>query len=126
MNVLLDTHTLLWALTDETKLSERARRLLPVANTWLSVASLWEILIKARIGKIPLPRPAGPFVMSKLKLNGVQILPVTSDHVLRIESLPDHHRDPFDRMLIAQSLEEQLPLVTADRVFARYPVEVIW
>ena len=126
MNVLLDTHTLLWALTDETKLSERARKLLPIANTWLSVASLWEILIKARIGKIPLPQPAGPFVMSKLKLNGVQILPVTSDHVLRIESLPDHHRDPFDRMLIAQSLEEKLPLVTADRVFARYPVEVIW
>jgi PIN domain nuclease of toxin-antitoxin system len=126
MNILLDTHTLLWALTDESKLSERVRKLLPNASPWLSVASLWEILIKAQIGKIPLPRPTGPFVLSKLKLNGVQILPVTSDHVLRIESLPDHHRDPFDRMLIAQSLEEKLPLVTADRVFARYPVEVIW
>jgi PIN domain nuclease of toxin-antitoxin system len=126
MNILLDTHILLWALTDESKLSERTRRLLPNATTWLSVASLWEILIKAQIGKIPLPRPVGPFLMSKLRLNGVQLLPVTSDHVLRIESLPDHHRDPFDRMLIAQSLEEKLPLVTADRVFARYPVEVIW
>jgi PIN domain nuclease of toxin-antitoxin system len=126
MNVLLDTHTLLWALTDESKLSERVRKLLPGASTWLSVASLWEILIKAQIGKMPLPRPIGPFVMSKLSLNGVRILQVTADHVLRVESLPDYHRDPFDRMLIAQSLEEKLPLVTADRVFARYPVELIW
>jgi len=126
MNVLLDTHTLLWALTDETKLSARVRELLPKAETWFSVASLWEIVIKVQIGKIPLPRPTGPFVISKLALNGVQILQVTPDHVLRIESLPDYHRDPFDRMLIAQSLEEKLPLVTADRVFARYPVQVIW
>ena len=64
--------------------------------------------------------------MSKLALNGVRVLPVTADHVLRIESLPNHHRDPFDRLLIAQSLEEKIPLVTADRVFARYQVEVIW
>jgi PIN domain nuclease of toxin-antitoxin system len=64
--------------------------------------------------------------MSRLVSNGVQILPVTADHVLRVESLPDHHRDPFDRMLIAQSLEERLPLVTADRAFADYPVELIW
>lgn len=126
MKILLDTHTLLWALTDESKLSERVRKLLPNASTWLSVASIWEILIKAQIGKIPLPRPTGPFLMSKLKLNGVQVLPVTCDHILRIESLPDHHRDPFDRMLIAQSLEEKLPLVTADRAFALYPLDVIW
>jgi len=126
MNVLLDTHTLLWALTDETKLSERVRKLLPHADTWFSVASLWEILIKARIGKIPLPQPTGPFVMSKLAFNGVRLLQVTADQVLRIESLPHHHRDPFDRMLIAQSLEEKLPLVTADRIFTRYPVELIW
>ncbi len=126
MKVLLDTHTLLWALTDEAKLSERVRKLLPQADTWFSVASLWEILIKARIGKIPLPQPTGPFVMSKLQLNGVRLLNVTPDHVLRVESLPDHHRDPFDRMLIAQSLEENLPVVTSDRVFARYPVELIW
>jgi PIN domain nuclease of toxin-antitoxin system len=126
MKVLLDTHTLLWALTDKSKLSERVQRLLPQADTWLSVASLWEILIKARLGKTPLPQPTGPYVMSKLQLNGVRVLQITSDHVLRIELLPDYHRDPFDRMLIAQSLEENLPLVTADRVFARYAVELIW
>lgn len=126
MKVLLDTHTLLWALTDKSKLSERVQKLLPQADTWLSVASLWEILIKAQLGKIPLPKPAGPYVMSRLQLNGVRVLQITPDHVLRIELLPDHHRDPFDRMLIAQSLEENLPLVTADRVFAHYAVELIW
>lgn len=126
MNVLLDTHTLLWALTDESRLSDRVKKLLPTADTWFSVAGIWEILIKAQLGKIPLPKPTGPFVISKLAFNGVRILPVTADHVLRIESLPNHHNDPFDRILIAQSLEEKLPLVTADRVFARYPVQVIW
>jgi len=112
MNVLVDTHTLSWALTDESKLSERARKLLPRAETWFSVASPWEILIKAQAGKMSLPRPTGPFLMSKLALNGVRVLPVTADHVLRMESLPNHHRDPFDRLLIAQSLEEKIPLVT--------------
>jgi len=126
MNILLDTHTFLWALTDEFRLSERVRTLLPNAQTWLSVASLWEIVIKAQIGKMPLPQPTGPFVMTKLRLNGVQLLAVTPDHVLRIESLPVHHSDPFDRMLMAQSIEEKLPLVTADRIFDRYPVDVIW
>jgi PIN domain nuclease of toxin-antitoxin system len=126
MNVLLDTHALLWALTDESKLSERVRNLLPNASTWFSIASLWELLIKAQIGKIPLPKPTGPFVMSKLAFNGVQILPVSADHVLRIESLPMHHRDPFDRMLIAQSLHEKLPIVSSDIVFRRYDVELIW
>jgi PIN domain nuclease of toxin-antitoxin system len=126
MNVLLDTHTLLWALTDISKLSERVRKLLPNANTWLSVASIWEILIKTQTGRLSLPRPTGPFIISRLASNGVQILPVSADHVLRIESLPNHHNDPFDRILIAQSLEEKLPLVTADRAFARYPVDVIW
>lgn len=126
MNVLLDTHTLLWALADESKLSQRVRELLPHADTWLSVASLWEILLKTQTGKISLPEPTGRFLMSKLQLNGVRLLHIKPDHVLRIESLPIHHSDPFDRMLIAQSLEENLPVVTADRVFARYQVDLIW
>jgi PIN domain nuclease of toxin-antitoxin system len=126
MNILLDTHTFLWALTDQSKLSERVQKMLPNANTWFSVASLWEILIKAQTGRLPLPQPTGPFVMSKLAHNGVRLLPITADHVLRIESLPLYHRDPFDRMLIAQSVEEKLPLVTADPLLTRYPIEIIW
>jgi PIN domain nuclease of toxin-antitoxin system len=126
MKILLDTHTFLWGVSDVAKLSERVRKLLPVAETWLSVVSLWEILVKSQSGKLRLPQPSGPYVMAKLKLNGVKLLPITVHHVLRIESLPMHHRDPFDRMLIAQSLEENLPLVTADPLVARYHVEVIW
>jgi PIN domain nuclease of toxin-antitoxin system len=126
MNVLLDTHTLLWALSDERRLSDRVRNLLPKADAWFSVASIWEIVIKTKNGKLPLPSPAGPYVMTKLVLNGVRVLPVTADHTLRVETLDLHHRDPFDRMLIAQSLEEKLPLVTADPIFQRYAVNIIW
>ena len=126
MKILLDTHTFLWGLSDEGKLSERVRRLLPVSETCLSVVSLWEILIKNQAGKLPLPQPAGPYLMAKLAFNGVKLLPVAPDHVLRVESLPMHHRDPFDRLLIAQSIEQGWPIVTADPWFARYPVDVIW
>jgi PIN domain nuclease of toxin-antitoxin system len=126
MRVLLDTHTFLWGITQETRLSQKVRLLLPSAQSWFSVASVWEILTKVQIGKLSLPHPTGPFLTSQLAANGVRILPVTLDHVLRIESLELHHRDPFDRILIAQSLEEKIPMVTADPVFARYPVETIW
>lgn len=126
MRVLLDTHTLLWALTEKSRLSSRVRLLLPSAETWFSVAGVWEILIKVQVGKLKLPRPTGAFVMSKLSSNGVQVLTVAVDHVLRLESLELHHRDPFDRILIAQSLEEKLPIVTSDPVFAQYPVDIIW
>lgn len=125
MRILLDTHTLLWALTEKSKLSSRVRLLLPSAETWFSVAGVWEIVTKVQVGKLSFPRP-GAFLMSELSANGVQILPVSVDHVFRLESLPLHHRDPFDRILIAQSLEEKLPIVTSDLLFARYPIDVIW
>jgi PIN domain nuclease of toxin-antitoxin system len=126
VKVLLDTHTFLWALTEKSRLSPKVRSLLLSAELWFSVAGVWEIITKVQIGKLPLPLPAGSFVTSELSSNGVQVLPVTLDHVLRLESLPLHHRDRFDRILIAQSLEEKLPIVTSDPLFARYPVEVIW
>jgi PIN domain nuclease of toxin-antitoxin system len=126
MRVLIDTHVFLWGLTEEARLSPDVRRLLPVADVWMSVASIWEIITKVQVGKLTLPSPVGPFLIAKLVSNGVSVLPVTLDHVLRIESLELHHRDPFDRVLIAQSIEEKLPLVTADPHFERYPVEVIW
>jgi PIN domain nuclease of toxin-antitoxin system len=126
VKVLLDTHTLLWALTQKSKLSPRIRSLLPSAESWFSVAGVWEIVTKVQVGKLSLPRPVGPFILSELSSNGVQILPVTMDHVLQLEALPLHHRDPFDRILIAQSLEENLPIVTSDPWFARYPINVIW
>jgi PIN domain nuclease of toxin-antitoxin system len=127
MKALLDTHTFLWAIAEEGKLSRRAQQIYIGSNDlWLSVASLWEILIKVQAGKLPLPEPAGPYLVRKLSQNRIEVLPVTLDHVLKTESLPFHHRDPFDRLLIAQSIEEKWPIVTADPWFARYAVDVIW
>ncbi len=126
MKVLLDTHIFLWAIGDEGRLSPKVARLLLSAETWWSVVSLWETLTKVAIGKLSLPQPAGAYLTRKLEFNGVRILPVSLSHVLRVESLPLHHRDPFDRLLIAQSIEEGWPIVTADPWFARYPVDVIW
>jgi len=126
MKVLIDTHIFLWGIQDEEKLSRRVQTLLPAAEVWISVASLWEVITKVQIGKLTLPAPVGDYLAAKLKANGVLVLQITFDHVRRLESLALHHRDPFDRMLIAQSLEEKIPLVTSDPLFALYPVEVLW
>jgi len=128
MKVLLDTHTFIWAITDERRLSPRARSLIASSEVWWSVVSLWEAIQKAQVGKLSLslPLPAGPFLTGELRSNHVRLLPVSLSHVLRVEELPLHHRDPFDRLLIAQSIEEGWPIVTADPWFARYAVDVIW
>ena len=126
MKVLLDTHAFIWAITDERRLSPRARSLIASSELWWSVVSLWEAIQKAQVGKLSLPLPAGPFLTGELRSNHVRLLPVSLSHVLRVEELPLHHRDPFDRLLIAQSIEEGWPIVTADPWFARYAVDVIW
>ncbi|HZW93688.1 MAG TPA: type II toxin-antitoxin system VapC family toxin [Candidatus Eremiobacteraceae bacterium] len=126
MKILIDTHVLLWGLQDEEKLSRRVQTLLPGADVWISVASLWEIITKVQVGKLTIPTPVGDYLSAKLKANGVLVLQITFDHVKRVEGLPLHHRDPFDRILIAQSLNEKIPIVTSDPLFAAYPVEVIW
>jgi PIN domain nuclease of toxin-antitoxin system len=127
MKALLDTHTLLWAISDDPRLSRRAQQIFTGPNDlFLSVASIWEILIKVKTGKLPLPDPAGPYLVKKLRENRIEVLPIKLDHVLKIENLTVHHRDPFDRILVAQSIDEKCPLVTADPIFERYPVNVIW
>jgi PIN domain nuclease of toxin-antitoxin system len=126
MKVLIDTHVLLWGIEDPAKVSSRVRTLLPVAEVWISVASLWEIIAKVQIGKLVLPTPVGDYLAEKLKMNGVSVLALNFDHVRRLEEIPLHHRDPFDRILIAQSLEEKLPLVSADPHFEKYPIQLIW
>jgi PIN domain nuclease of toxin-antitoxin system len=126
MKVLIDTHVLLWGLQDEAKLSRRVRVLLPAAEVWISVASLWEIIAKVQVGKLILPSPVGDYLAAKLTANGVSVLSLSFDHVRRLEQLPLHHRDPFDRILIAQSLNESIPLVSADPQFEKYQVEIIW
>ena len=127
MRALLDTHTFLWAISNDPRLSRQAQRLfVGPSDLYFSVASIWEILIKTQIGRMDLPKPVGAYVVSKLAENRIEVLPVELDHVLRLENLTLHHRDPFDRILIAQSLDEKLPLVTADALFNRYSVQIIW
>jgi PIN domain nuclease of toxin-antitoxin system len=127
VKALLDTHTFLWAITNDPRLSRKAKQVFTGPNDlWLSAASIWEMLLKTQRGRLPLPTPAGPYIVKKLAENRIEFLPILLDHVLRLESLPVHHRDPFDRLLIAQSAEEKLPLVTADPLFQRYSIELIW
>jgi len=127
MKAILDTQAFLWALAGDARMSRHARDIFAGSTDLsLSIASIWEILIKVESGKLNLPRPAAPYVLSRLAENGIKSLPISLDHLLALERLPMHHRDPFDRLLIAQSIEEGWPIVTADPWFTRYPVEVIW
>jgi len=124
---LLDTHAFLWAISGDARLSPRAAEVfIGPSELYLSAASIWEMLIKTSSGKLTLPKPAGPYLIKKMAENRVELAPITLDHILQIERLPIYHRDPFDRVLIAQSLAEGWPIVTSDAVFRKYPVQVIW
>jgi PIN domain nuclease of toxin-antitoxin system len=90
------------------------------------VASLWEIVTKVQIGKLPLPQPPSKYLPKHVSALGAQLLPIEAAHVLRLETLPLHHRDPFDRLLVAQSLEEHLPLLSCDELLAPYGADIRW
>lgn len=128
MNFLLDTHVFLWWITDDPRLSPRARRLIADGRNriFLSAASGWEIAIKARLGRLELPDDPERFILNQLAVNAIDVLPVQMSHALHVYKLPDHHRDPFDRLLIAQAQLEKLRILTADAQFSKYAVEVIW
>jgi PIN domain nuclease of toxin-antitoxin system len=127
MKAILDTHAFLWALAGDARMSRRARDIFAgPSDLSLSMASIWEILIKVQSRKWRFPRPAGPYVLSKLAENSIKTLPISVDHLLALERLPMHHRDPFDRILIAQSVGEGWPIITADPMFKQYPVQMIW
>lgn len=127
MNLLVDTHVWLWSLSSPERLSTEARGLLSSSRNvvYLSAASAWELAIKSALGKIDLPEPVESYVPGRMARQGLTALPVTHAHALRVATLPAHHRDPFDRLLVAQALVERLPILTADAVFDRYDVEVI-
>jgi PIN domain nuclease of toxin-antitoxin system len=127
MRTLLDTHAFLWAIAGDKRMSQTARNVfVGPSHLSMSIASIWEILIKVQIGKLNLPQPVGPYVISKLADNRIEILPIHVAHLLGYAQLPLHHRDPFDRVLIAQSLEEGWPIITSDPMFKKYPIRVIW
>jgi PIN domain nuclease of toxin-antitoxin system len=125
---LLDTHTLLWWILNDAQLSPPCRGLIEDgANTiYFSAASAWEIAIKSQIGKLPLPEPPDRFLPERLKRHGFTPMPISVGHALRTYTLPLHHRDPFDRILVAQSEAEDAPILTADSLISQYGVRTIW
>lgn len=124
MRILLDTQILIWWDLTPERLSASARQRLEARqDTFLiSVASLWEMQIKLAIGKLTLRLPLAEMVREQREQNGFEILPITFNHVMALENLPMHHKDPFDRLLIAQAQFENLPLLSADAVFDQYPI----
>jgi len=128
MKLLLDTHCWLWWITTPEELSPRVQALIKDGGNevFLSAASSWEIVIKYAIGKLLLPEAPDRFVPPRLARDAIVPLPVNHTHALHVASLPLHHRDPFDRLLISQANIEHLPIVTVDRQFQPYDVELIW
>lgn len=127
MRVLIDTHVWLWALSADQRLRREARDLIqdPHNEVLLSVASAWEIGIKAAKDKLDLPAPAEIFVPEAIATSPTKILEITLRHALRSAALPPHHNDPFDRLLVAQAQIEQLPVLTAEKSFELYEIDVI-
>ena len=128
MRYLLDTHTLIWFLTNDEKLSHRARQLIESSSheSFCSIASLWEIAIKVGLGKLDLGEPFEQMFPAQLHFNHIEILDITVDSLIKLTSLPFHHRDPFDRLIIAQGLAEGLPIISVDTVFDAYGINREW
>lgn len=126
MNLLLDTHVALWAITDSPRLATKARDLIanPANTVWVSVASLWEITIKHSLGRGDMPI-TGAQAKAWFEQSGYQLLNIEAPHVLGVAELPPLHNDPFDRLLVAQALAEPLRLITHDAQVARYSDSII-
>ncbi len=128
MRLLLDTHAFLWWVEGSSKLGRKAREAIsdPDNECLVSLASAWELAIKASLGKIRLALSVKRYLVEHIAVNRFQTLPIALDHVALTETLARHHRDPFDRLLIAQALVEKLPVLTADPIFRKYGVKRIW
>lgn len=128
MRLLLDTHVLIWSAANPERISGTVTSLLnDTSNSWvMSIASIWEIQIKLQTGKLTINAPLPELVESQQQDNDAQILPIDVSHVYALNSLPNHHRDPFDRILIAQAMVEKIPLLSIDAVFDAYPIQRMW
>jgi PIN domain nuclease of toxin-antitoxin system len=128
VRALLDTHAFLWWISDDHRLSDRAREIIGEGRNELffSAASGWEISIKAGLGRLEMPDGLQRFIADQLSRNAFRVLPIHLSHALHTRVLPDHHRDPFDRILVSQAILEEMPLLSADSLISRYPVEVVW
>ena len=128
MRMLLDTHTLLWFTLGDAKLIRTAREEIESSGNekLVSPASYWEIAIKISIGKYTVPQPYEQFIEKAIDDNGFAILPILPKHTAVLTNLPFHHRDPFDRMVLAQAIVEQMPIISSDVAFDPYHVRRIW
>ena len=128
MKLLLDTNVFLWMLVEDHKLNSRAQEILKDSSSelYFSAVGSWEIAIKFAIGSLPLPKPPSKYVPYALRLWAVRSLDITHEHALRAGELPLHHRDPFDRMLITHAISERMTILTADRAFEKYKVDLIY
>jgi PIN domain nuclease of toxin-antitoxin system len=128
MKVLLDTHAFLWSITGDDRLSKTAEEIFldPDNNLFFSAASFWEICIKMNLGKLSLKRGWFKTIQEEMRINAVQWLPVEMRHCVELTKLPFHHRDPFDRMLIAQAMTEELQLLSRDSRLSAYEINRNW
>ena len=128
MRYLLDTNALLWFLADDKKLSRRSRQLIESSSneSFVSIVSLWEIAIKTGLGKLDLAEPFEQMFPEQLHLNNIEILDITVNHLIKLTTLTLHHRDPFDRLIIAQGLVEGLPIISVDTIFDAYGIDREW
>ena len=124
--MLLDTHAFLWWTQNDSRLSKPARDAIVDSDRRLSLASCWELAVKVSLNRIGFDQPLNQFLTEQMLANGISLLPIEFRHVMRLAQLPFHHRDPFDRLLVAQALEEGLSLVSADPAFDAYGVARIW
>ena len=127
MKIILDTHTFLWFINDSPELSNSAAELIESdVDLWISIASLWEISIKVNLNKLDLSDDYEKFIPHQIAINNIEILPVNLQHLIVLTKLPLHHRDPFDRLLIAQAISEEVPIISVDKKFDLYEVDRQW
>lgn len=128
MKYLLDTHVFKWLDNESNKISPKAHALIADRNNQLvlSLVSVWEIQIKVQLGKMNLRTQLSAVVEDQQRVNQIELLPVKLEHILYLQNLPPYHRDPFDRLLVAQAISENLTLITYDSVIAQYPVKTEW
>ena len=130
MRQLLDTHTFIWFVTGSSRINNKVREQIESNDNLLSIASLWEIAIKSSIGKLDLELSIEQLVEEQIIANGIELLDITTEHITEhiavVANLPLHHRDPFDRLIIAQAMVEQIPVVGSDKAFDSYSVQRLW
>jgi PIN domain nuclease of toxin-antitoxin system len=128
MRYLLDTVVWLWSLDNVERINDMGREILGSTQKeiYFSAATAWEVAIKASLGKLKLPAPPRTCVLTFTEKQRLRPLPVTSMHAVRVYDLAPHHRDPFDRLIIAQAIAEGMTVLTADRAFEKYPVDIVW